>query len=273
MQELAPPVMTRSAAPREMMRNASPIAWVLAEQPLVMVLLGPCASYMMATCEASMLGSCFNSQRGKRFWIPSAPNRTRSNWPSFPRDCLMAGPSSHGSVEIMLAPKTTPTRSGSGAEAPRPASEAASRAAATANCMSRIITLSDFFFSMYLCGSNPFTSAAILVGNPRVSKRVMRETPDLRAVRLVQNSSRLRPRGLITPIPVMTTLRLSWIMALRRPAPGRPRGGACGIRRGTKESRATERRAPGSMKNPRAFRRRCQHAMRPPRKGDAALCA
>lgn len=89
----------------------------------------------------------------------------------------------------------------------RPASSAASLAAATANCMSRIITLSDFFFSIYLSGSKPFTSAAIRVGKPAVSKRVMGPTPDFSAIRLVQKESGSRPSGLISPIPVTTTLR------------------------------------------------------------------
>src|SRR5512141_3415584 len=77
------------------------------------------------------------------------------------------------------------------------------------------------FLSMYRSGSNPFTSAAMVVEKSFVSNRVIGPTPDVPA-RIASHVLRTStPRGVTAPSPVTTTLRMSFLP----PAP--PAIGAC----------------------------------------------
>src|SRR6266516_6143425 len=62
---------------------------------------------------------------------------------------------------------------------------------------------------MYLLGSKPLTSPAILTCKADASKAVMGPMPETPAVRLAQNSSTVRPIGLTTPRPVTTALLMA----------------------------------------------------------------
>src|SRR3989304_5053552 len=77
------------------------------------------------------------------------------------------------------------------------------------------------FLSMNRSGSNPFTSAAMVVANSFASNRVIGPTPDFPARSASHVVRTPRPRGVIAPRPVTTTLRMSFLP----PAP--PAIGAC----------------------------------------------
>src|SRR5665647_516545 len=77
------------------------------------------------------------------------------------------------------------------------------------------------FLSMNCPGSNPFTSAAMVVEKSFASNRVIGPTPDVSA-RIASHVLRTpTPRGVTAPSPVTTTLRMSFLP----PAP--PAIGAC----------------------------------------------
>src|SRR5512140_512269 len=77
------------------------------------------------------------------------------------------------------------------------------------------------FLSMNRSGSNPFTSAAMVVEKSFASNRVIGPTPDVPA-RIASHVLRTpTPRGVTAPSPVTTTLRMSPLP----PAP--PAIGAC----------------------------------------------
>src|SRR6266508_1028651 len=77
------------------------------------------------------------------------------------------------------------------------------------------------FLSMNCSGSNPFTSAAMVVEKSFASNRVIGPTPDFPARIASHVAWTPTPRGVIAPSPVTTTLRMSF-----RP-PGPPAVGAC----------------------------------------------
>src|SRR6476469_3088709 len=98
-----------------------------------------------------------------------------------------------------------PTRSASGSIA-SPESCSAMRAAATMRCAKRSI-LRIFLRSMYSCGSKSFTSQANFTSNSDGSNCVIGPAPLRPATRFSQVVSTSFPRGVIMPIPVITTLR------------------------------------------------------------------
>src|SRR5512135_249155 len=77
------------------------------------------------------------------------------------------------------------------------------------------------FRSMNCSGSNPFTSAAMVVEKSFASKRVIGPTPDVPARSASHVLRTSTPRGVTAPSPVTTTLRMSFLP----PAP--PAIGAC----------------------------------------------
>src|SRR5512143_194172 len=67
------------------------------------------------------------------------------------------------------------------------------------------------FLSMNFSGSNPFTSAAMVVEKSFASNRVIGPTPDVPA-RIASHVLRTsKPRGVTAPSPVTTTLRMSFL--------------------------------------------------------------
>src|SRR5260370_29873355 len=73
---------------------------------------------------------------------------------------------------------------------------------------------------MHCSGLKPFTSAAILVSNPVVSKRVIRPTPETPSIMFDQTVSRSVPIGVMKPMPVTATRR-PLELDVMRPAYGR----------------------------------------------------
>jgi hypothetical protein len=71
--ESAPPEIITSARPRWMIRQASPMATLLAASASVIVLLGPWQSLRIEMWQASMLGRYFSSHRGVISGRPSRP--------------------------------------------------------------------------------------------------------------------------------------------------------------------------------------------------------
>ena len=106
-------------------------------------------------------------------------------------------------------PIKTATRSSFSSLMVSPDCPKASRAAAMANWVTRW-TRSGFLAKTpgsLVCGSKFLISAAIWTSCCDGSNRVMRPTPDLRLIRLVQVSVTVLPKGVTAPIPVMTTRR------------------------------------------------------------------
>ena len=109
--------------------------------------------------------------------------------------------------EPMITPKRRRSSSGS-LVGSSPELARASVAAAIANGRTRE-TWRRSFFSIQASSSKPVTSPAIWTFSSLGSKRVMRRTP-LRPSRIAcVNASRPTPFGLTTPIPLITTRRLS----------------------------------------------------------------
>src|SRR6266542_3283953 len=108
----------------------------------------------------------------------------------------------------MPDPTRTPKRVGSTLSVLRAASSTAMVAQATAY-LRKGSNLRSSFLSMYLRGSNPFSSPAMRVGKSVASKRVMGPMPERPSRRPAQNSSAVLPRGVTAPTPVITTRRLS----------------------------------------------------------------
>jgi hypothetical protein len=104
----------------------------------------------------------------------------------------------------MPEPMMTPARKGSTPAAP--AWSIACTLAAMASWQKRS-ALRASLGSIATPGSNPFTSAAMVVLYPSVSKAVMRSTPDRPARTAAQVDSRSRPTAVTRPMPVITTLR------------------------------------------------------------------
>src|SRR3990172_6011635 len=70
------------------------------------------------------------------------------------------------------------------------------------------------FLSMNCSGSNPFTSAAMVVEKSFASNRVIAPTPDVPA-RIASHVHRTpTPRGVTAPSPVTTTLRMPFLPPL-----------------------------------------------------------
>ena len=105
-------------------------------------------------------------------------------------------------------PKATPTRGASSGVIWSLASPSACVATATANCTNRSARRISLR-SMYSRGSKSPTSPAIVVSSPVGSNRVICPIPLLPARRPSQLFSTDEPRGVIMPMPVMTTRRRS----------------------------------------------------------------
>src|SRR5512134_1756781 len=80
----------------------------------------------------------------------------------------------------------------------------ASLAAATPSCSKRSRRLASFE-SMYLSGSNPFTSAAKCTFKGDESNNVIGPTPETPSIAFFQLSCTVNPSGFTVPIPVITT--------------------------------------------------------------------
>ena len=108
----APPQIARSALPRWIVRNASPIARCELASAQVIVFDGPLSSWMIVTWHASMFGRYFSSQSGVSWLMPSRPQRWRSSLfgLSPARATLRAAVNSLRSTLISPAPMLQPKR-------------------------------------------------------------------------------------------------------------------------------------------------------------------
>ena len=95
-----------------------------------------------------------------------------------------------------------PTRVGS--KPSRPESSSASRAAESAKSTFRS-SLRASFAEATCCGSKPFTSAAIRIGSPSVSKAEIQSIPLCPASAALQVVGASRPSGETAPMPVTAT--------------------------------------------------------------------
>jgi hypothetical protein len=101
----------------------------------------------------------------------------------------------------------TPTRGASSSSIVNPASVIAKWADAMARWMKGSIRLISFR-SIKSSGTNPLTSAAIVVEKSDGSNFVIRPTPDLPARIASQVEPTPIPSGVTAPSPVTTTLRI-----------------------------------------------------------------
>ena len=116
-------------------------------------------------------------------------------------------PCSNWSRPPTVLPRRTPTLSSSAKGSESPASARASWAVAMASCEQRAIRRASLKL-MYCLGSKPFISPAIREGKELASNWVTGPTPDLPATNPSHVSFTVKPRGVMAPMPVTTTLSL-----------------------------------------------------------------
>ncbi len=159
---------------------------------------------------AAMFGRCFKIQSGKIDSAWAIENRPRSNVPSACNPRPIEPANSPMSIGVIPVPMQMPNRSGSIRSGLMPESSTARAAAPTANPTARLIS-----FALLRCSprkgstSKFFTSPAILTAWPEVSKLSIGPTPERPSTIASLKDFRPTPFGETTPIPVMTTRRIS----------------------------------------------------------------
>ena len=186
-----PPANTTSISPRAIRPAAAPIASAPLEQDDTVQKLGPRAPVIIDRWAAAMSPSIMGIRKGE---TRRGPREDRTL-------CWLE--------RVRIPPMPLPTMTDMRYLSTwlllfRLAWASASWAAAAANWVNRSVWRACFL-SMWACGSNPFTSAAIWVLKPAVSKAEIRSTPDVPDLMPSQVEGASRPCGLTIPKPVTNT--------------------------------------------------------------------
>ncbi len=192
----APPARATSTRPYRMRSTACPMASVPEAQALVTVRASPVMCRSSETWDAACEGTVMGVVRGET--------------PRGPLSRSFRSPPTSTDASPRMAPRLTPTRSGSSPlsrvpPSAYPASAHASRAASTANCAARFIRRAAWR------GSSPAGSTGTLpatrTGSPSNSSSANSRMPCRPSSSPCHNAPVPTPSGVTAPSPVTTTRR------------------------------------------------------------------
>ena len=188
-----PPATITSAWPERMRTIASPIALAAVAHAVATADAGPRRPYLIDTFPLAALTISRGTVNGL----------TRPG----PRSASVRADSSSVSIPPMPLPMSTPHRVGSADAKSMPESSTAPFAAAMAKSAKRSSRLASRLSMPCRVGSNAAHSPPMRVANPSVGQRVTGPMPLTPAQTFSHSADAVSPSDVMTPRPVMATLR------------------------------------------------------------------